>query len=91
MDDGTLGIIIFVAISVLFSLISHWKLKTFWVATCSSATLSVVVFQIANYIHVGYLDPFFIVALVTSSFLALAISSAIGVLFKCTGGKSVNG
>jgi glucan phosphoethanolaminetransferase (alkaline phosphatase superfamily) len=89
MDEGVIGITIFVAITVVFSLIAHWQLKSFWVAICSSVLLSVAVFQIANYVHLGYLDPFSIVAMVTSGLLAFAISSGIGVLLKCTKGKSV--
>jgi glucan phosphoethanolaminetransferase (alkaline phosphatase superfamily) len=81
MDEGVLGITVFVAICITFSLLAHWKLKTFWVAMCSSVLLSVVAFQIANYLHIGYLDPLYIVAMVTSGLLALAISSAIGILF----------
>ena len=91
MDEAALGITIFVAITVVFSLIAHWQLKSFLVAVCSSVLLSVAVFQIANYVHLGHLDPFFVVAMVTSGLLALAISSGIGVLLKCTRGKSVNG
>jgi hypothetical protein len=84
MEKGILGITIFVTISILFSLIAHFILKKYWVAICSSVILSVAVFQIAEYIHLGRLDSYFIVAGVTSGLLALAISSAIGILLKCT-------
>lgn len=84
MEKGILGITIFVAISVLFSLIAHLTVKKYWVAICSSVILSVAVFQLAEYIHLGHLDSYFIVAGVTSGLLALAISSAIGILLKCT-------
>jgi hypothetical protein len=91
MDEGALGIEMFIVISVLFSLIAHWKLKKVWIAICSSVFLSVAAFQVASYIHLGYLDKYYVVAVVTSSLLALAISGAVCILFKCAKAASIQG
>jgi hypothetical protein len=87
MADGILGLYIFIAISVSSSLIAHWKMKSFWSAVGASVALSVMVFQLASYLDLGHMDPLIIISVVTSSLLALAIASAIGLLFRCGCGR----
>lgn len=81
MSDGTTGLLILVAISIGSAAAWHSKLEAYLFATVCAAATSVALFQIIAYLHAGYLDPFFFIALVTSSLLSLAISLVVGIPF----------
>tara|TARA_R110002167_G_scaffold348745_2_gene560176 strand:- start:771 stop:1043 length:273 start_codon:yes stop_codon:yes gene_type:complete len=81
MSEGLQGIIILISISFLCSVISHWQLKNFKFAIGAATLVSISLFQLANYFHLGYLDPFIIIALITSSFFALIIAILVGCPF----------
>jgi MFS superfamily sulfate permease-like transporter len=91
MEESVLGLYIFIAISALFSLIAHWKIKNFWVALFASTLLAVISFQVLVYMQLGHLDPFYPIAVLVSGLIALAISSAIGGIFKHIRSGSING
>jgi len=82
MDESIQGILIFTAIIVVSSLLWHSILKKFFAAVVGSVVTTVVAFQIVNYIHIGYLDPFFIIAIGVSAIIATFISVAIGTLYN---------
>jgi len=81
MDESTQGILLFTAIIVVSSLLWHSILKKFFTAVIGSVVTAVVAFQIANYINIGYLDPFFIIAIGVSGVIATFVSVAIGTLY----------
>jgi hypothetical protein len=87
MDESTLGMVVFVGITVATATICHVKIKNYWVATILATLVSVILFQIVAYIELGYLDPFFLIAIVTSSAAALIISILVGALVKNYRGK----
>jgi phosphatidylserine synthase len=91
MDEGALGFLIFIAISISFSLVAHWRMKAFWAASILSAVFVVIIFQVLSYIQLGYLDPFLPIAIVVSGLIAIAISIAIGGIFKYKRHKPVDG
>ena len=82
MDDNLIGLVIFVTISVATAVVAHWRFKNYWPATFLSTLLSVVLFQVVVYIELGYLDPFFLIAIVTSGAAAFVISVLVGTLIK---------
>jgi len=90
MNDGTIGLVILVLICVLLATLMHWLIKTPKLASTLSAILAVVVFQIVAYIDLGYLDPFFLIAVVISAGIAFIISVLIGSLFKTNRDKNTN-
>jgi len=81
MSEGIQGIIILILISLLCSVTFHWYLKEFKPAILTSAFATAVLFQLANYLHLGYFDPFFLIALVTTFVLALIIACFVGLFF----------
>ena len=66
----------------------HLLVRSFLLAIVLSTITAVVVFQVSAYIHVGYLDPFFPVAVITSSALCLIVSVVIGLFVRSRRKKS---
>ena len=89
MSDSIQGIIILISISqylnisisLFCSVTFHWHLKEFKTAVLASAFVTAILFQLVAYLHLGYMDPFFLIALVTSFVLALIIACFVGLLF----------
>ena len=81
MDEGQLGLYIFASICIVCAILLHWRIQSYWLATIVSTVVSVILFQVIAYIDLGYLDPFFIIAMVTSSAAAFAISVFVGAFF----------
>lgn len=82
MNEGLLGIIILVFISIICSVVAHWYFDKFNFAIAFSTLASVLLFQLISYIQIGYLEPFFIIALITSSIFAIVISFLISIPFR---------
>jgi hypothetical protein len=78
MGDSVRGFATFRAISVVVSLAVHSRTQKFLVACLLSAIISSLFFQLGEVLLLGYLDPFFAIALVNSTFLALGISVVVG-------------
>ena len=68
------GFATFCAVSVFVSLAVHLRMQKFLVACLLSAVISSLLFQLVEVLMSGYLDPFFAIALVNSTFLALGTS-----------------
>jgi membrane protein DedA with SNARE-associated domain len=81
MDEGTTGIFVLIIISLIVSITAHAKIKKFLLALIVSVVISCISFQVAVYIHSGYLDPFFIIAVLTSSLIIGIISTLVGLSF----------
>ena len=81
MSEASVGIILLVSISIIVSCVAHYFIKKYLVALIISAIIATIVFQIAVYIQLGYLDPFFIIALFTGGLIAFGISAIIGIPF----------
>ena len=90
MNEDALAVVIFGAICVSSAFVVHWHLRSYWAATILSALLSVVLVQVVAYIDLGYLDPFFLMAVATSSVAAFVISSIVGAFFKVNRNKSAS-
>ena len=82
MSEGAQGILILCTISLIISLIIHFAIKSIFAGSIISAVLSSFVFQILNWIHIGYLDPFFLIASMISLSITFFVSIAIGLPFK---------
>ena len=90
MDEGTQGIIVLVLTSLVIGAITHWRVRSFWLACLVSAAASSVVFNVLATIRQGYLDKFFLVALIFGGFYAFIISAVVGLpfaLFRRRGDK----
>ncbi|MFA5633033.1 MAG: hypothetical protein WC997_16115 [Porticoccaceae bacterium] len=69
-------------IAICSGLVWHWFVTVYPTAVIGSTVTTVVTFQIAAYLHAGYVDPFFPIAVITSSFVAAVIASLIGLLIR---------
>ena len=81
MDESMVGIVALSAISLIVSVVTHCIIKHYGKALLISGIISSVLFQIAGYIVMGYLDPFFIIALITGGIVAVCISVIVGIPF----------
>jgi hypothetical protein len=81
VDEGTLGLVILVGLSLLASLASHAFVKGYLTAAIVSTLMANLLFQIFAYFRIGFLDPFFLVALLIGSLISLGIALLIGLPF----------
>ena len=82
MSEATVGWLVLLSIAVGSAIAWHILLRSFLLATLLATSTSVVLFQIAAYLHVGYLDPFFLIAVATSSVICLFVAVAVGMLVR---------
>jgi len=82
MDESAVGLLVFGLIAVISSIGWHIFVSQYRTAVIRAAITSVILFQIAAYIHLGHLDPFFIVAVVTTGVISLAVAALIGLPFR---------
>ncbi len=78
MDEANWGTSVFIITCVSISLIMHIFIRTYWLGSVVSAALGTIIFQIFAYFNLGYLDPFFIIALIVGYFAALILSFIVG-------------
>ncbi|OGP66493.1 MAG: hypothetical protein A2W27_04560 [Deltaproteobacteria bacterium RBG_16_44_11] len=88
MDEGTVGILVLIIISIIVSIATHAVVANFSRALVISVIISCVAFQVAAFIHIGYLDKFFIIAVITTSFIIGIISALVGLPFYLKRKKS---
>jgi hypothetical protein len=82
MSEGTIGLILLSAISIGSAFAWHWLVKFYFLAVLGATVTTVFAFQVANYLYLGYLDPFFLIAIVTTSIPAVAVALVVGIPFR---------
>lgn len=82
MSEAIVGWLVLLFIAVVAALVWHILLRSFLFATLLASTTSVVLFQVAAYLYAGYLDPFFLIAVATSSVICLLVSIVSGMLVR---------
>jgi len=82
---------IVVAASALSALVWHHFLDRFLIAVAGSTAVTVIIFQILAYIEISDYDPFFLVGIFISGFVAMAVSVVIGVPYFFHRKKKRNG
>jgi hypothetical protein len=88
MNEGTVGILVLIIISIIVSIVTHAMVANFSRALVISVIISCVAFQVAAFIHIGYLDKFFIITMITTSFIIGIISALVGLPFYLKRKKS---
>lgn len=78
MSDGTIGVILLVAVVVTASLLMHSLVLRFWLANLIAAVLGTVVLHTVAYIERGYSDPFDVVSIPISFLVGLGLSALVG-------------
>ena len=81
MSEGVTGILVLVGISISAALLFHWRIRNYFAASSCAALVADACFQFAAYLHLGHLDPFFIIAFVIGGGVALAIAAVTGIPF----------
>ena len=71
----------FLLFSVASALAAHRLIRKYFVATLCASGAACLAFQIAAYVHIGYVDPFALVVFVVQFPFALAIAASVGGLF----------
>ncbi|HRM00155.1 MAG TPA: hypothetical protein PLE22_12005, partial [Acidovorax sp.] len=88
MSEATVGWLVLSSTAVASALGWHLLLRSFLLATVLATATAVVLFQVAAYLYAGYLDPFFLVAVITSSVICLLITVTVGMLVRNIKGKN---
>jgi len=78
-----MGLLVFGMIAIVSSVAWHAILRDYWLAVVVATATAVVVFQVVAYVEVGYLDPFFLIAMATSGAIAAAVAVVTGLPFRC--------
>ncbi len=81
MSEGAIGIIVLCVTAIVVSLIVHTFIRRIMLATVVSATIATILFQVLAYLHAGYLDPFFLIAVVVGWCWDCLIAFVIGIPF----------
>ena len=71
---------VFLILALVVSVVAHLTVRRFVFAVLLSALVSAALFQVIVRIQLGYLDPFFVIAFVTTSAAAVVISSVTGLV-----------
>ena len=82
MSESIQGILIFLVLAITCSLISHYWIKRISIAILCSIFATVILFQLIVYFLNGYLDPFYIVAILTTSAITFFIALIIAIPFR---------
>jgi len=75
-------IILFILSAVFIAAGCHAFINRYFLASFVAACAIVVGIQVASYIELGYIDPFWHIASVTGFFMASIIALIVGVPFK---------
>jgi len=81
MDKSGFSLLMFCILSICFAAGAHAKIKKYLIASILSAVASSIAFQIIGYFVLGYLDPFFLIALVTAALVSFVIALLTGIPF----------
>ena len=81
MEQGQIGIIVFVVMALLSASFFHYKWDNFWTSSVLAAVVASTLFQLVGYFVLGYLDPFFMIAFTISLAVSFTISVIVGLLF----------
>ena len=90
MNAGAIGFLVLLTLCVLAAMIFHWRIRNYMRASWGAALVATIAFQVVGFIHLGRLDAFFLVALVTGGVLGLAVAFIVGVPFLITRRKAEN-
>jgi membrane protein DedA with SNARE-associated domain len=81
MDESTFAFLMLCLVSIGLAVCIHAGIKKYIFASVLSAIVSSVLFQIIGYFVLGYVDPFFIIALFTGALASFLIALLTGIPF----------
>jgi len=74
VEKDTFGIIVFLGLSVVAALVAHVFIRRYFLASILGAIVATILFQVFAYLDLGYLDPFWQIAVMTSGLMSLGIA-----------------
>jgi presenilin-like A22 family membrane protease len=74
--------LLFLVVCVFIAAACHAFIKRYFLASFVAACAMVVGVQLATYIELGYLDPFWLISSVTGFFMASIIALIVGLPFR---------
>lgn len=88
MSAPVIGIFVFLGLALLAGVVWHSVVSKYYAASLLAGTTAAILFQVVDYLHIGYLDPFFPIALVSTSGLGFLISLLVGLPFRSRRNRS---
>jgi hypothetical protein len=85
MSEATEGILIFAALVLVCAIVSHRFLSNLALACLVASVSAAMVFQVLAYLHSGYLDALFLVAIGFSVLYGFAGAFLVGHLMRRLG------
>jgi hypothetical protein len=82
MSEAAVGLLVLAAICIACSIVTHMLVRSFWLACALTVISAVPSFQLATFLHSGFLDPFWPIAVVATSFICLVASAVIGAVIR---------
>jgi hypothetical protein len=84
------GFIALICLCIACGWLMHSLIHRYWVASILSAFVSTILFQVIGYFILGYLDPFFLIALTVGWFVAFIVSLIVGLVLRGIQGADKN-
>jgi hypothetical protein len=85
VNESTVGIAVFGVLSAAVAVVCHRRLSSFALAVFVSGPVAALLFQVIAAVYIGYVDPFFLIALITSTLLAWVVSCVVGIALRIGG------
>ena len=82
MDDQLIAFITFSIISLFIGAVCHYFVRSYFLAASIATVFIVITIQIISYLQLGYLDPFYGIAMITSGAMAFIVSLIVGIPFS---------
>jgi hypothetical protein len=82
MSESMIGILILLGISGVAATVTHCFYHRFIGAFFLSAFVATLLFQIAAFLRLGYLDPFFLIAVAVGGSISFVIALVVGAVVR---------
>jgi len=89
ISEDILGILVFTITAMVCAVAWHSLCKKYFLAVAGATLTTTVGFQLINYLFLGYLDPFFLIAMSISAPIAFIISGLTGMPFRAKRSKAI--
>jgi len=82
MNLTNIGILILLVISVVVATITHCLYRRFIITCFLSTLIATLFFQIAVFLYLGHLDPFFLTAVTFGGSISFVIALVVGAIVR---------
>ena len=82
MSDSNIGILILLVISVVVATITHCLYRRFIITCFLSTLIATLFFQVAVFLYLGHLDPFFPIGVAVCGSISFVIALVVGAVVR---------